>query len=132
MEVAISEEMLGVPGRTTLTLSLAQSRITLADLILQKVATEVSQAQIEETAETIKDRFAHPVAEKLNEALLGRKRTQELPDPEQLGYKALAAFQRNAFFVIVDGKQREELEEELVLTETSTISFIRLTPLVGG
>src|SRR4051812_32385862 len=46
--------------------------------------------------------------------------------------KALEAFQRNNFFVLVDDRQVEELDEELTLTHTSTVSFVKLVPLVGG
>ena len=53
-------------------------------------------------------------------------------DPEQACYEALADFQQNGFFVIVDGRQRESLEEELLLSPQSEIHFIRLMPLVGG
>lgn len=45
---------------------------------------------------------------------------------------ALEGFSRNAFFVVVDGTQVEELLAPLRLTPTSTVRFIRLMPLVGG
>lgn len=45
---------------------------------------------------------------------------------------ALRAFERNGFFVIVDGVQIEDLDVELRLTPTSDVTFVRLVPLVGG
>jgi hypothetical protein len=46
--------------------------------------------------------------------------------------RAEQAFLKNGFFVLVDGRQVEELDEELALTADSEIRFVRLTPLVGG
>jgi len=46
--------------------------------------------------------------------------------------KACEAFERNGFFVLVDDRQPDALDEELVLTEKSTVAFVKLVPLVGG
>lgn len=46
--------------------------------------------------------------------------------------RAIQSFQSNGFFVIVDGRQREDLQESLLLRAESSVRFIRLTPLVGG
>jgi len=45
---------------------------------------------------------------------------------------AIKSFEANGFFLLVDGKQVESLEEELELTSTSKVQFIKLVPLVGG
>jgi hypothetical protein len=45
---------------------------------------------------------------------------------------AIEAFGRNGFFVLVDGRQVTELDEELHLTGTTDVAFIKLTPLIGG
>ncbi len=57
---------------------------------------------------------------------------KQIIDAEKQVYIALAAFQKNAFFILVDNKQIEELNHEIKLKETSKISFIKLTPLIGG
>ena len=46
--------------------------------------------------------------------------------------KACDAFQRNGFFILVNDKQLENLDDEVILTPTSTVSFVKLMPLVGG
>lgn len=46
--------------------------------------------------------------------------------------KALDAFERGVYMVVVDGHQTDTLDEVLTLTPTSKITFLRLTPLVGG
>jgi hypothetical protein len=60
--------------------------------------------------------------------LNGRK----LIDAEKQVYTALDAFQRNSFFVLVDNVQAETLEQKVQLQADTTVSFIKLTPLVGG
>ena len=53
-------------------------------------------------------------------------------DPEKQVYAALQSFNQNGFFVLVDNKQYENLDDEVLLEKDTTVSFIKLTPLVGG
>ncbi len=53
-------------------------------------------------------------------------------DAEQQLFTALDAFNRNGFFVLIDNIQAESLEQMVVINPNTTISFIKLTPLVGG
>lgn len=53
-------------------------------------------------------------------------------DEEKQVYVALEAFLKNAYFVLVDDKQAESLDEEVVLAPYRSVSFVKLTPLVGG
>ena len=46
--------------------------------------------------------------------------------------KALDAFQRNGFLLLVDDRQLTDLDEEVVLKPGSQVTFLRLVPLVGG
>ena len=46
--------------------------------------------------------------------------------------KACDAFERNGFFILVGDKQAEELDEQITLTPTQPVSFVKLMPLVGG
>lgn len=59
-------------------------------------------------------------------------KTKKVIDSEQQVYVALDAFQKNTFFILVDDKQIEDLHQEIILTERSKISFVKLTPLIGG
>ena len=45
---------------------------------------------------------------------------------------ALEAFAQNGFFILVDDKQAESLDQEFVIGPATTVSFVKLTPLVGG
>ena len=53
-------------------------------------------------------------------------------DPEKQVYAALQSFNQNGFFVLVDNKQYENLDDEVLLEKDTIVSFIKLTPLVGG
>lgn len=46
--------------------------------------------------------------------------------------KACEAFERNGFFVLVDDKQVESLDDAVTLQPGTAVSFVKLTPLVGG
>ncbi len=51
---------------------------------------------------------------------------------EQLISKALDLFRSNGYFVIVDDKQYENLDEEILLRDRSVVEFFKLIPLQGG
>ena len=53
-------------------------------------------------------------------------------DEEKQVYVALDAFQKNGFFVLVDNLQATDMEQKIPLTGDTQISFVKLTPLVGG
>jgi hypothetical protein len=53
-------------------------------------------------------------------------------DAEKQFLVALDAFQKNGFFVLIDNIQSESPEQMLVINNKTKISFIKLTPLVGG
>lgn len=46
--------------------------------------------------------------------------------------KALEAFDKNGFFILVGSQQAESLDQEFVVGHDTQISFVRLTMLVGG
>lgn len=53
-------------------------------------------------------------------------------DAEKQCYTALDAFNKNAYFVLIDNIQADSLEQMIVINKNTEISFIKLTPLVGG
>lgn len=60
---------------------------------------------------------------------------QEKPasdERKRLVEEACEAFERNGFFVLVDGVQKTDLDEAVPLTPDSEIRFLQLVPLVGG
>jgi hypothetical protein len=53
-------------------------------------------------------------------------------DEEKQVYIALDAFMKNGYFILVDNKQVETLEQEVKVSSSTNIRFVKLTPLVGG
>ena len=53
-------------------------------------------------------------------------------DPEKQFEGAIESFYRNGFLVLVNDRQVEELEEEIEVGPDTTVTFLKLVPLVGG
>ena len=53
-------------------------------------------------------------------------------DWEKQFEKAIAAFEGNGFVILVDDEQLTELEEEIVVAPGTSVTFLKLVPLVGG
>lgn len=53
-------------------------------------------------------------------------------DPEEQATRAVEAFSRNGFIVLVDDRQVEELDVVVELARGTRITFLKLVPLVGG
>lgn len=51
---------------------------------------------------------------------------------ERDAQRALSAFANHRFILLVDDQQVEGLDDEITLSDTSVVTFLRLTPLVGG
>jgi hypothetical protein len=117
----------------SITLGGIADRITLRDLVRTRVREEVARYNAERAANR-GDVFAGLVMpEGAEPTRLGfQMQTPRRIDWEQQAGKAIEAFSRNGFFVLVDDRQVTELDEELALTPDSDIRFIRLVQLVGG
>ncbi len=53
-------------------------------------------------------------------------------DPEKQFELAESAFYTNGFILLVDDRQVDELEEEIEVRPDTTVTFLKLVPLVGG
>jgi hypothetical protein len=53
-------------------------------------------------------------------------------NPEAQFQKALVAFERNGFLMLVDDRQVEQLDDVIALGSSTVITFLKLVPLVGG
>jgi hypothetical protein len=53
-------------------------------------------------------------------------------DPEKQFEMAIKAFYSNGFIVLLDDRQVDELEDEIEVRPDTTITFLKLVPLVGG
>jgi hypothetical protein len=112
-----------------ISISLEKERITVKDIIEARVLAEVA-AYNKKMPEYFKG-FIQP--SESESTLNGYKlKEKKKVDPEKQVYIALTAFQKNGFFILIDTIQAESLEQEVILTKQSHVSFVKLTPLVGG
>jgi hypothetical protein len=127
--LTIYDETLTGEKTPRLTLDFAAQRITVRDLIRDRVYQEVqdyNQSQPEYFRGLVQPTDSEQV---LNGYKMPKR---SLIDWEKQYEKALQAFQNNGFIILVNDRQAEDLDEEIELTEDLPISFLRLIPLVGG
>ncbi len=110
-------------------LSFASECVTVRDIISARVTQEV-QLYNQKQPEYYRGLIDPTDAEKTINGL--KVRNRKPIDAEEQVYVALDAFQRNGFFVLVDNVQAETLEQEVLLSDDTVVSFVKLTPLVGG
>jgi hypothetical protein len=108
---------------------ISTDKLTLRDLIQQRIRQEVEEFNCNQS-----DVFCGLIQPTDTERVLNgyRLKTRRQLNWENQYAKALEAFEKNGFFVIVDGQQIEELDEVFPLRETSEVHFLKLVPLVGG
>lgn len=110
-------------------IDLLTERITVRELIRERVYEEVRQYNASRP-EFYKGLVQPTDAESsLNGYKLKRPR---LIDWQKQFDLAVDAFQRNGYFILVDDRQAESLDEVITVTPTTQVSFVKLVPLVGG
>lgn len=129
MNILICDELLNGTITNQFEITLESDSLTVRDLITKRVSIE-----IENYNKRLPQYFNGLIEPKEAERTLNgyKLKPKQLIDVEKQVYIALDAFQKNGFFVLVDNEQLEELEQQVVLKSTSKISFVKLTPLVGG
>ncbi|MBC8082327.1 MAG: hypothetical protein H7Z21_03890 [Hymenobacter sp.] len=112
-----------------LEIEIAREMLTVRELIAERVRDEVTAYNARQTG--VFNGLVQPTE---SERVLNgyRLRPAKLIDAEQQTYRALEAFQTNGFFLLVNDRQVENLDEEIWLGAGATASFVKLTPLVGG
>ena len=106
--------------------------VSVREIIQQRVSQEVDAHNREEMAESfrglVQPTGAQPTGDGYHYRLKARRRINA---QEQIEL-ACRAFERNGFFMLIDDRQVDSLDEEIDLTGETTVSFVKLLPLVGG
>ena len=111
------------------TLDILTSRITVRELIRARVYQEVYQYNLDRP-EYFQGLIQPSDAER---SLNGFKmRERRSIDPEKQFEMAIKAFYSNGFIVLLNDRQVDELEDEIEVRPDTTITFLKLVPLVGG
>jgi hypothetical protein len=112
-----------------ISLDFLTDRVTVRELIRKRVYEEVQEYNLREP-QYFKGLVQPTDAERVLNGYKLRKRRKI--DWEKQFEKAVQAFERNGFLVLVDDHQAETLDEEIEIRVDTQVSFLRLVPLVGG
>jgi len=127
--LTIKDETAGGKTINEVAVSFASELTTVKEIIKARVTAEV-ELYNNKMPEYFKGLVEPGDAEKtLNGYKLKEKRKV---DAEKQCLVALDAFLKNGFFILIDNIQSESLEQMVVINSSTNISFIKLTPLVGG
>ena len=111
------------------TLDVPTESITVRELIRARVYREVREYNIRQP-EYFRGLVQPTGAER---TLNGFKvRRWRRIDPEEQFETAIESFYRNGFLILVDAQQVDELEEEIEASPETTVTFLKLLPLVEG
>jgi len=132
MILTIRDETASGSLTNELTLDVLSESITVRELIRSRVYQEVQDYNLHQRTGEIKFRGLVTPTD-AEQSLNGAK----LPKPREIDWKAqfdkaCEAFTRNGFFILIDDRQAEVLEETITLRHDTKVSFVKLVPLVGG
>lgn len=127
--VKIIDETPGSTASNSFTLENLKERMSLREIIRARIYQEV--LDFNRSQDGVFRGLVQPTdAEKTLNGY--RLKQQRQVDWERQYELALEAFARNGFFVLVDNRQAENLDEVFEIGVETEVSFIKLTPLVGG
>ena len=110
-------------------LDVPTEHLTVRELIRARVYQEVREYNLRQP-EYFRGLVQPSGAERtLNGFKVPRRRTI---DPEKQFAKAIESFYRNGFMILVNEQQVDELEETIEVSPDTTVTFLKLVPLVGG
>ena len=127
--ITVVDETVGGDTINELTLEFLNERITVRELIRSRIYQEVSEYNASLPGSS-RGLVQPAEAERVLNGY--RLRPARRIDWEEQYRRALRAFESNGFVILVDDRQIEDLDQEIELRHDSKVSFLKLTPLVGG
>ncbi|MEV4459405.1 hypothetical protein [Microbispora sp. NPDC049633] len=129
VRVSFVDETTSGERREAWHLEIFEERITLREIIRRRIFQEVAEHNA-----TRPEVFRGLVQPGDTERTLNghRVHAHRRVDAEEQFAKAVEAFGRNGFLVLVDDRQVEDLDAEIALRIDTEITFLKLVPLVGG
>ncbi|GAA4240459.1 MULTISPECIES: hypothetical protein [Winogradskyella] len=124
--ITIQDESAAGDILNEITLKFNEEYITVSELIKARIELEISRYN--DNVETYKKGLVTPGQ---LESKLNNKKSKSIDVEKQL-YIALDAFKTNGFILLVDDQQVENIHQKVLVDKSTTVSFIKLTPLVGG
>ncbi|MBU2939721.1 hypothetical protein KO494_09245 [Lacinutrix sp. C3R15] len=124
--ITIQDESAAGDILNEITLKFNEEYITVSEVIKARIELEISRYN--NNVESYKKGLVIP--DQL-ESRLNNKKSKSIDVEKQL-YIALDAFKTNGFILLVDDQQVENINQKVLVDKSTTVSFIKLTPLVGG
>lgn len=131
--LTIRDESAGGEITHSFTLENLTERLTVRELLRARIHQEVQEYNARQRVEdnVVFQGLVQPSdAERFLNGF--RQRRPKPVDPEKQFEKACEAFLANGFFVLINDRQAEKLDEEFVIEAETEVSFVKLVPLVGG
>ncbi len=125
----ISDETTSGHKTNTLTLGGLAERLTVRDLIRARIRQEVEEYNQHEP-ECFRGLVAPIEADWTDHGYKLRHRRKI--DWQQQYQRAVEAFERKGFVVLVGDQQAQRLDQEFDVGPDTEVSFVKLVPLVGG
>jgi hypothetical protein len=110
-------------------LELLTERVTVRELIRSRVYQEVQDYN--QRQPQVFRGLVQPTDAEINLNGFKLRKPRTIDWKKQVD-KAVEAFESNGIVILVDDKQVELLDEEIVIRPETRVSFLRLTMLVGG
>jgi hypothetical protein len=116
-------------GQCVFKLSLKTDRLTVRELIRTRVEREVAEYN-----ERQSDKLYGLLQTRETEQAYSNARPRKFQplDGQEQFEKAVQAFQRNGFIILVDQQQVESLDAWIEVKPETEVTFLKLAPLVGG
>ncbi len=128
LTLAVRDETTAGETLAKMELQLEAETVTAAELIRARVHQEVRAHNASATQSPFRG-LVRPIWDQLTRPT---QTTAQLVDADAQTAVALRAFERGRVLLLVDDKQVTELNETVTLTSASSVSFLKLVPLVGG
>ncbi len=129
VNITVVDEQLSGDILNQFTVTVQSNRVTVREIIQSRVTQEV-----EAYNNTPRGQFHGLVQPTESEQILNgyRLKPRRQINREQQVQAALDAFTRNAYLVLINSRQAESLDDEVVVTPDTKVSFVKLVPLCGG
>ena len=144
-KVAVSSRIVGREAEMdTVMLEIEDEHITVAELIRRTVEEQISTLLFSRRLdrEAVRCALARQYLTQEEITMQAQRGRVHMPSEKAAQepvisssaevQRAVDAFTRKQFYIFVQGRQIDSLEEELSFTEQTSVTFLRLMPLVGG
>jgi hypothetical protein len=127
--ITIKDETAGGKLMHEIPVSFSNELVSVKEIIRARVFADVAAYNLR-----LPEHFLGLVQPEETEKTLNgfKMKARRKVDPEKQYVVALDAFFKNGYFVLIDNIQAETPDQMLVINASTEISFIKLTPLVGG